>query len=102
MEPDGSIESASVIRVVVLQVGEITASAFRTYSSLIMKHRVMPLQGVFGYYKEHQKSPFSHQVSRPFLGLKRLLASMLDPLTRFQTPVISPALAGVCFAHLVS
>ncbi|CAI5515424.1 unnamed protein product [Closterium sp. Naga37s-1] len=61
MEPDGSIESASVIRVVVLQVGEITASAFRTYSSLIMKHRVMPLQGVFGYYKEHQKSPFSHQ-----------------------------------------
>ncbi|CAI7891452.1 unnamed protein product [Closterium sp. NIES-53] len=70
MEPDGSIESASVIRVVVLQVGEITASAFRTYSSLIMKHRVMPLQGVFGYYKEHQKSPFSHQAAR--LKKKRL------------------------------
>ena len=61
MEPDVTIDSACVIRVVILQVGDVSASAFRLYSSLISKHSDVSLSTIFSYYKEHQKSPFANE-----------------------------------------
>eukprot|EP00897_Mesotaenium_endlicherianum_P008114 jgi/Mesen1/7330/ME000376S06481 len=61
MEPESSIESASLIRVVILPVGDVSASTFRDYSRLVMRHRRVGLTSARSFYVEHQKSPFQHQ-----------------------------------------
>eukprot|EP00271_Cylindrocystis_brebissonii_P001330 TRINITY_DN11609_c0_g1_i1.p1 TRINITY_DN11609_c0_g1~~TRINITY_DN11609_c0_g1_i1.p1 ORF type:complete len:1279 (+),score=268.61 TRINITY_DN11609_c0_g1_i1:228-4064(+) len=59
MEPDVSVEGAARIRIVILQVGEMSSSTFRDYSSLIMHLRQVELSSASSFYKEEQKSPFA-------------------------------------------
>ncbi|KAL3700442.1 hypothetical protein R1sor_018464 [Riccia sorocarpa] len=61
MEPDASIESARMIRVAVVAVGNIPSAQLRDYVALVLRQKVVPLQCASLFYKEHQKSPFAQQ-----------------------------------------
>ncbi|KAL2651263.1 hypothetical protein R1flu_019391 [Riccia fluitans] len=61
MEPDASIESARMIRVAVVAVGNIPSAQLRDYVTLVLRQKVVPLQCARLFYKEHQKSPFAQQ-----------------------------------------
>ncbi|BFI25493.1 trafficking protein particle complex subunit 9 [Marchantia polymorpha subsp. ruderalis] len=61
MEPEASIESARMIRVAVVAVGNIPSAQLRDYVALVLRHRVVSLECARLFYKEHQKSPFAQQ-----------------------------------------
>ncbi|KAI5082954.1 hypothetical protein GOP47_0002697 [Adiantum capillus-veneris] len=61
MEPDVSVESGCMIRIVVVGVGQIPGSYLRDYISLVVSHKQVDLTSVSSFYTEHQKSPFAQQ-----------------------------------------
>eukprot|EP00249_Psilotum_nudum_P021179 c28007_g1_i1 orf=213-3731(+) len=61
MEPDISIESGCMIRVVVLSVGQMPTVYMREYVSMVVRHTRIELSSVSSFYTEHQKSPFAQQ-----------------------------------------
>lgn len=76
MEPDVSVEGAAVIRVVILQVGEVSASVFREYASLVMRQCRIDLYNVRSFYTEIQKSPFpSEKYWDGYLRFKYIIGS---------------------------
>ncbi|KAH7365567.1 hypothetical protein KP509_18G035400 [Ceratopteris richardii] len=61
MEPDVSVESGCMIRIVVVGIGEIPGAYLRDYVSLVVSHKRVDLSSVSSFYTEHQKSPFAQQ-----------------------------------------
>eukprot|EP00250_Pteridium_aquilinum_P010698 c19573_g1_i1 orf=677-4231(-) len=61
MEPDVSVESGCMIRIVVVGVGQTPGSYLRDYISLVVSHKQVDLTSVSSFYTEHQKSPFAQQ-----------------------------------------
>lgn len=56
-----SVESGSMVRIVVVSIGPIPDIYMRDYVSLVVKHKQVALTSVSSFYTEHQKSPFAQQ-----------------------------------------
>ena len=61
MEPNVSVDSGSMIRIVVIGLGNIPTSSLQDYVSLVVNHNQIHLANVASFYTEHQKSPFAQQ-----------------------------------------
>ncbi|GBG63133.1 hypothetical protein CBR_g36903 [Chara braunii] len=98
MEPDPSIEGASVIRVVLLPVGNISAATFREYSTLVVRCRRVDLTAAKSFYTEHQKSPFAHQPwDGGYLNFKFILGGAAkSPWEDFQAHRRIHGVIGIC------
>ncbi|KAF5748185.1 hypothetical protein HS088_TW04G00135 [Tripterygium wilfordii] len=49
MEPDVSIETSSMIRVAVLQIGTVSPAILRDHHSMLMRHYTIPLSAINSY-----------------------------------------------------
>ncbi|KAI3826027.1 hypothetical protein L1987_00068 [Smallanthus sonchifolius] len=61
MEPDVSIETCSMIRIIVIPIGTIHPSHFRKYVAMLSRHRNVELSAISSFYTKHKKSPFPQQ-----------------------------------------
>ncbi|KAI3683970.1 hypothetical protein L1987_84487 [Smallanthus sonchifolius] len=61
MEPDVSIETCSMIRIIVIPIGTIHPSHFRKYVAMLGRHRNVELSAISSFYTKHKKSPFPQQ-----------------------------------------